>query len=109
MIHLEFNQTGSARTSLIITIGPSSRHHGETTSTIMFGQRAMKVVNMVKLKEEFDYESLCRKLENQVDNLTAELDRQQKLRDTDKFEMEKNLRECQNSFSEAEKTLIASS
>jgi len=30
---------GSARTSLIITIGPSARHHAETTSTIMFGQR----------------------------------------------------------------------
>ncbi|CAL5360964.1 unnamed protein product [Camellia sinensis] len=30
---------GSARTSLIVTIGPSSRHHAETSSTIMFGQR----------------------------------------------------------------------
>ncbi|KAK1290021.1 Armadillo repeat-containing kinesin-like protein 1 [Acorus calamus] len=57
---------GSARTSLIITIGPSTRHYTETASTIMFGQRAMKIVNMVKLKEEFDYESLCRKLEYQV-------------------------------------------
>ncbi|RVW97760.1 Kinesin-like protein KIN-UC [Vitis vinifera] len=69
---------GSARTSLIITIGPSARHHAETTSTIMFGQRAMKIVNMVKLKEEFDYESLCRKLEKQVDQLTEEIERQQK-------------------------------
>lgn len=33
------NETGSARTSLIVTIGPSSRHYAETTSTIMFGQR----------------------------------------------------------------------
>lgn len=31
--------TGTARTSLVITIGPSPRHRGETTSTIMFGQR----------------------------------------------------------------------
>ena len=30
---------GSARTSLVITIGPSPRHRGETLSTIMFGQR----------------------------------------------------------------------
>lgn len=30
---------GSARTSLIITIGPSSQYHAETASTIMFGQR----------------------------------------------------------------------
>jgi hypothetical protein len=30
---------GTARTSLIVTIGPSPRHRGETTSTILFGQR----------------------------------------------------------------------
>lgn len=100
---------GSARTSLIITIGPSARHHTETASTIMFGQRAMKIVNMVKLKEEFDYESLCRKLENQVDHLTAEIERQQKLREDDKYELEKRLRERQDSFSEANKVLVTRS
>nr|VDC62627.1 unnamed protein product [Brassica rapa] len=94
---------GSARTSLIITIGPSARYHAETTSTIMFGQRAMKIVNMVKLKEEFDYESLCRKLETQVDHLTAEVERQTKLRNSEKLELEKRLRECENTFAEAEK------
>ncbi|KAJ4895845.1 Armadillo/beta-catenin repeat family protein / kinesin motor family protein [Raphanus sativus] len=94
---------GSARTSLIITIGPSARYHAETTSTIMFGQRAMKIVNMVKLKEEFDYESLCRKLETQVDHLTAEVERQTKLRNSEKHELEKRLRECENTFAEAEK------
>ncbi|KAM7526872.1 hypothetical protein LguiA_016774 [Lonicera macranthoides] len=104
---LEFNETGSARTSLIITIGPSSRHHAETTSTIMFGQRAMKVVNMVKLKEEFDYESLCRKLENQVDHLTAEIDRQQKLWENDNIEMERKLKECNKSFAEEGRSLVA--
>lgn len=36
---LNLIQIGSARTSLIITIGPSARHYAETTSTIMFGQR----------------------------------------------------------------------
>ncbi|MBA0841785.1 hypothetical protein Goarm_001648, partial [Gossypium armourianum] len=97
---------GSARTSLIITIGPSSRHHAETTSTIMFGQRAMKIVNVVKLKEEFDYESLCRKLEAQVDLLTAEIDRQQKLRQIEKSGLEKQLRECQDCFQETRKTLV---
>ncbi|KGN47845.1 kinesin-like protein KIN-UC [Cucumis sativus] len=100
---------GSARTSLIITIGPSSRYHAETASTIMFGQRAMKIVNMIKLKEEFDYESLCRKLENQVDNLTAEVDRQQKLRESEKYKLEKELRNCQASFAEAENSLITRS
>ncbi|CAA2995254.1 kinesin KIN-UC isoform X1 [Olea europaea subsp. europaea] len=97
---------GSARTSLIVTIGPSSRHYAETTSTIMFGQRAMKVVNTVKLKEEFDYESLCRTLENQVDHLNAEIDRQQKLREKDNNEIEKKLKEFQKSSAEAEKSLV---
>ncbi|KAL9255941.1 Kinesin-like protein [Drosera capensis] len=100
---------GSARTSLIITIGPSERYHTETTSTIMFGQRAMKIVNMVKLKEEFDYESLSKKLEIQVDNLTREIDRQQKLRDNYINQMEKKLKECQLSFAEAEKSLVSRS
>ena len=45
-----FFQLGSARTSLIITIGPSARHHAETTSTIMFGQRVSNLSDiMVKL------------------------------------------------------------
>ncbi|KAK6156341.1 hypothetical protein DH2020_010589 [Rehmannia glutinosa] len=100
---------GSARTSLIITIGPSSRHHAETASTVMFGQRAMKVVNMVKLKEEFDYESLCRKLETQIDHLSAEVDRQQKLRDNDKNEMKKLLENFENSSVEAEKRFVVRS
>ncbi|XP_071732972.1 kinesin-like protein KIN-UC isoform X3 [Rutidosis leptorrhynchoides] len=98
---------GSARTSLIVTIGPSSRHYSETASTIMFGQRAMKVVNSVKLKEEFDYESLCRKLENQIDILTKEVDRQQKSKADNTHKLENNLKECQKSFKEAEKSLIA--
>ncbi|KAK4385640.1 Kinesin-like protein KIN-UC [Sesamum angolense] len=100
---------GSARTSLIITIGPSSRHRAETASTIMFGQRAMKVVNTVKVKEEFDYESLCRKLETQVDHLTVEIDRQQKLRENEKNEMKKLLEEFGNSTAEAEKRFVARS
>ncbi|KAK4804278.1 hypothetical protein SAY86_004095 [Trapa natans] len=69
---------GTARTSLIVTIGPSPRHRGETSSTILFGQRAMKVENMLKIKEEFDYKSLSRKLEIQLDKLIAENERLQK-------------------------------
>ncbi|CAN1333071.1 Kinesin-like protein KIN-UA [Linum perenne] len=70
---------GTARTSLVITIGPSPRHRGETASTIMFGQRAMKVENMLKLKEEFDYRSLSRRLDIQLDRVIAEHERQQKV------------------------------
>lgn len=69
----------------------------------------MKIVNMVKLKEEFDYESLCRKLETQVDHLTAEVERQNKLRNSEKLELEKRLRECENSFAEAEKNAVTRS
>ncbi|KNA12275.1 hypothetical protein SOVF_127470 [Spinacia oleracea] len=69
---------GTARTSLVVTIGPSTRHRGETASTIMFGQRAMKVENMLKIKEEFDYKSLSRKLDIQLDKLMAESERLQK-------------------------------
>ncbi|CAD5312515.1 unnamed protein product [Arabidopsis thaliana] len=91
---------GTARTSLVITIGPSPRHRGETTSTIMFGQRAMKVENMVKIKEEFDYKSLSRRLEVQLDNLIEENERQQKA-----FvdEIERITVEAHNQISEAEK------
>ncbi|XP_057991778.1 kinesin-like protein KIN-UC isoform X2 [Hevea brasiliensis] len=100
---------GSSRTSLIITIGPSSQHHAETTSTIMFGQRAMKIVNMLKLKEEFDYESLCRKLEIQVDHLTVEIERERKLRESEKYDLEKQLKECQDSFAQTMKNLVTRS
>jgi kinesin family protein 5 len=64
---------------------------------------------MVKLKEEFDYESLCRKLETQVDHLTVEIEREKKLRECEKFDLEKQLKQCQVSFSEAEKNLVTRS
>ena len=43
----------------------------------------MKVENMLKIKEEFDYKSLSRKLEIQVDKLIAENERQQKAFDNE--------------------------
>ncbi|PIA49923.1 hypothetical protein AQUCO_01300568v1 [Aquilegia coerulea] len=91
---------GTARTSLIVTIGPSPRHRGETTSTIMFGQRAMKVENMVKIKEEFDYKSLSRRLDIQLDKLIAEHERQQK---AFQDELERITIEAQNHISEVER------
>lgn len=94
---------GTARTSLIVTVGPSAQYYSETASTILFGQRAMKVVNTVKLKEEVDYESLCRKLEYHVDYLTSETDRQQKLREVEREQMEKKLKEQEALIVETEK------
>ncbi|KAK6935274.1 Kinesin motor domain [Dillenia turbinata] len=90
---------GTARTSLVVTIGPSPRHRGETASTIMFGQRAMKVENMLKIKEEFDYKSLSRRLDIQLDKLIAEHERQQK---AFQDEIERITKEAQQRISEAE-------
>lgn len=39
--HMMLSNAGTARTSMIVTIGPSPRHRGETTSTILFGQRVI--------------------------------------------------------------------
>ncbi|XP_057981397.1 kinesin-like protein KIN-UA isoform X2 [Malania oleifera] len=91
---------GTARTSLVVTIGPSPRHRGETASTILFGQRAMKVENMLKIKEEFDYKSLSRKLEIQLDKLIVENERQQKAFED---EVERINLEAENRISDAEK------
>ncbi|KAJ3682477.1 hypothetical protein LUZ60_015050 [Juncus effusus] len=94
---------GTARTSLIITIGPSASYYSETSSTIMFGQRAMKIVNTVKLKEEVDYENLYRKLEGQVDSLTSEIERLQKLRQEETTKLEKRLKKSDGSLAEIQK------
>uniref|UniRef100_A0A5B6YKB1 Kinesin-like protein n=1 Tax=Davidia involucrata TaxID=16924 RepID=A0A5B6YKB1_DAVIN len=91
---------GTARTSLIVTVGPSPRHRGETSSTIMFGQRAMKVENMLKIKEEFDYKSLSRRLDIQLDKLIVEHERQQK---ASRDEVERITIEAQTCISEAER------
>ncbi|KAL8238469.1 hypothetical protein R6Q59_015036 [Mikania micrantha] len=90
---------GTARTSLIVTVGPSPRHRAETASTILFGQRAMKVENMLKIKEEFDYKSLCKRLETQIDKLIAENEKQQKAFED---EIERTTIEAQQRISEAE-------
>ncbi|KAF5946385.1 hypothetical protein HYC85_016613 [Camellia sinensis] len=94
---------GTARTSLIVTIGPSPRHRAETASTILFGQRAMKVENMLKIKEEFDYKSLSRRLEMQLDKLIAENERQQKAFED---EIERVTLEARSHVSEAERNFV---
>jgi len=59
----------------------------------------MKVENMLKIKEEFDYKSLSRKLEVQLDKLIAENERQQK---DFEDEVERINVEAQNRISEVE-------
>lgn len=60
----------------------------------------MKVENMLKIKEEFDYKSLSRRLEMQLDKLIVEHERQQKEFDD---EVERITVEAQNRISETER------
>lgn len=59
----------------------------------------MKVENMLKLKEEFDYKSMCRRLEIQLDKIIAEHERQQKAFED---EVERVSLEAQNRIAEIE-------
>jgi len=88
-----------------VTIGPSPRHRGETASTISFGQRAMKVENMLKLKEEFDYKSLCRRYEMQIDKLIADNERNAKAFQNAEEERDRMVREAQDRAIEAQNKL----
>jgi kinesin family protein 5 len=88
-----------------VTIGPSPRHRGETASTISFGQRAMKVENMLKLKEEFDYKSLCRRYEMQIDKLIADNERNAKDFQNAEEERDRMVREAQDHAIEAQNKL----
>ena len=65
----------------------------------------MKVENMVKLKEEFDYKSLCRKLETDLDRLIAENERQTKALFDIEEEMQKKIDDAQLLTEEAQKDL----
>lgn len=58
---------------------------------------------MVKLKEEFDYKSLCRRLDIELDKLIAENERQQK---DFEDEVEKIRAEAQSRLAEADKTYM---
>ncbi|KAL0464669.1 UNVERIFIED_CONTAM: Kinesin-like protein KIN-UB [Sesamum latifolium] len=51
------HKSGTSRTSLVVTIGPSPRHRAETASTILFGQREEK------MKCQMDYMESIKKLE----------------------------------------------
>jgi len=65
----------------------------------------MKVENMVKLKEEFDYKSLCRRMEAELDRLVAENERQVKARQENDEELERTVEESRQLVMEAESRL----
>lgn len=63
----------------------------------------MKVENMLKIKEEFDYKSLSKRLEIEIDKLIAENERQQKVYEN---EIERIRLEAQKRIAEAERTYV---
>jgi kinesin family member 5 len=65
----------------------------------------MKVENMIKLKEEFDYKSLSRRLDIELDKLIMEHERQQKAFED---EIERLATEAQHRISEAERNYVDS-
>lgn len=67
---------GSAKTSLIITVSPLKTHLSETASTLAFGQRAIKIENNTKIREEVDLKLLNRRLQAELDNLNVSYERQ---------------------------------
>lgn len=65
----------------------------------------MKVENMLKIKEEYDYKSLARRFEMEVDKLIAENERQEKLYEN---EIERIRLEAQKRVAEAERNYVES-
>ena len=63
---------GNSKTSLIVTISPSSYNTEETISSLNFGQRAMKVKNKPKVNVTEDYQAQCFKLQEDYDKLMDE-------------------------------------
>eukprot|EP00753_Platysulcus_tardus_P008649 PLAT16150.1.p2 GENE.PLAT16150.1~~PLAT16150.1.p2 ORF type:complete len:657 (+),score=394.15 PLAT16150.1:1770-3740(+) len=58
---------GNARTTLVVTIGPSSAHATETRSSLQFGQRAMTVSTSARRNEEVDYKALYESVQSALD------------------------------------------
>jgi len=63
---------GNAKTSLIVTVSPSIYNVDETLSSLMFGQRAMKVQNKPIINKTIDYKTLSIKLQEDLDKLNDE-------------------------------------
>ncbi|AAZ11997.1 kinesin, putative [Trypanosoma equiperdum] len=58
---------GRSRTSIILTVGPSSDHLHETTNSLQFGLRAMDVKVTAKQSVHVDYQKLAQKLQSLLD------------------------------------------
>ena len=84
--------------SLVCSIPGSNLNHFHAV-------QAMKIENMVRIKEEFDYKSLCRKLDRELNKLIAENERQGSLILEQEQGFQTKLEEAWNCASEAEKKL----
>ena len=60
---------GNAKTSLIVTVSPSTYNTEETMSSLYFALRAMKVQNKPIINKTVDYQALCVKLQDDLDKL----------------------------------------
>ena len=63
---------GNAKTSLIVTVSPSTYNTDETISSLLFANRAMKVQNKPVINEDIDYRALNAKLQEELDKLNDE-------------------------------------
>ena len=60
---------GNAKTSLIVTVSPSTYNQDETMSSLLFALRAMKVQNRPVINKTIDYQALSIKLQDDLDKL----------------------------------------
>ena len=60
---------GNAKCSLIINVGPDNSNHHETLTSLLFGQRAMKVAVKAIINEELDYKLVAADLQSKLDAL----------------------------------------
>ena len=66
---LEDSLGGNSKTSLIVTIGPSTFNYQESVSSLLFGGRAMKIQNTPELNLKIDYKALCSQLQAELDKI----------------------------------------
>jgi chromosome segregation ATPase len=64
---------GRSRTTIILTVGPSSDHLHESTNTLQFGMRAMAVKVQAKATLTVDYEKLAARLQAMLDEKNARI------------------------------------
>jgi hypothetical protein len=64
---------GRSRTTIILTVGPSSDHLHESANTLQFGLRAMAVKVQAKVTLTVDYEKLAAKLQAMLEEKNARI------------------------------------